>query len=432
MKILRKIAMITCFLIYALGTFLNVQGKEAAADVYVINLHGEVNDAMASYLERELDIAYQNNQKAIIDIDTWGGFIISAESLSNILLNSPVETTAFVSGKAISAGVIITISCDNVSMAPTAVIGAAEPIPYSEKVLSAWKGLLSTASEQNNRPVDVINAMADSRIVIEGYSKDDDLLTLTASQALDLGVSDAICSSVDEAIDFFDLGETYEIAKYTLSDGVASAITSTVALTLFFILGFAFMILEIFTAGFGVAGVISIICFALYFFGGFLAGSAQWWAAALFILGIIALVVEMFIPGFGVFGISGLVLCVLALVFSSNSIDQFARRAGIALSVCVVLIPIFIKIFGKIKMFDRIANKEMQTVGQGYVINQVSDEIVGKTGIAVTELRPIGVIEVEDKRMDAFSEEGFIAKGSEVVITGKKSSSVVVRKTKQN
>ena len=263
-----------------------------------------------------------------------------------------------------------------------------------------------------------------------GYSKEDDLLTLTSSQAVDLGVSDAVCSSVDDVIKYFSLGKTYSTAPYSLSDKVASIITSITAMNIFFILGFAFMILEIFTAGFGVAGVLSIICFSLYFFGGFLAGSAQWWSAALFILGILALVIEMFIPGFGVFGISGLILCVLALVFSSNSIEQFATRTILAIGVCAVLIPIFIKIFGKLKLFDRIANKEMQTVGEGYVISQVSDEIVGKTAMAVTELRPIGIIELDGKRMDAFSEEGFLAKGSQVIVTGKKSSSVVVRKVK--
>ena len=48
----------------------------------------------------------------IIDIDTWGGIVTSAGDISNILLNTPVETTAYVSSKAVSAGVLLTISCD--------------------------------------------------------------------------------------------------------------------------------------------------------------------------------------------------------------------------------------------------------------------------------------------------------------------------------
>ncbi len=428
MKILRKILIITFFLLYAAGSFLGASGEENAADVYVIKLSGEVTGAMSSYLERELENARQNNQSAIIDIDTWGGQVVSAGEISNILLNSPVETTAFVSTRAISAGVILTISCDNVAMAPTSYIGAAETIPNTEKVLSAWKGMLSTAALEKNRPEDVILSMADSRIVVDGYSEEGELLTLAARQAADLGVSDALCNNINEVIEEFGLGQTYEIAPYTMSDKAAAALTSTMALNIFFILGFAFMLIEIFSAGFGIAGVISIICFALYFFGGLIAGTAQWWAIGLFVLGIVALVIEMIIPGFGIFGISGIVMLFLSLVFSANSLEQFATRAGYAILVCIVLIPILIKIFGKIKLFDRLANKEVQSVSQGYVISRAKDDIIGKTAVTVTELRPIGIIEVDGNRMDAFSDEGYISKGEKIEITGKKSSSVIVRK----
>ncbi len=428
MKILRKILIITFFSLYAAGSFLGASGEENAADVYVIKLSGEVTGAMSSYLERELENARQNNQSAIIDIDTWGGQVVSAGEISNILLNSPVETTAFVSTRAISAGVIITISCDNVAMSPTSYIGAAETIPNTEKVLSAWKGMLSTAAIERGRPEDVILAMADKYKVVEGYSEEGELLTLAARQAADLGVSDALCNNINEVVEEFGLGETYEIAPYTMSDKAAAALTSTLALNLFFILGFAFMLIEIFSAGFGIAGVISIICFALYFFGGLIAGTAQWWAIGLFVLGIVALVIEMIIPGFGIFGISGIVMLFLSLVFSANSLEQFATRAGYAILVCIVLIPILIKIFGKIKLFDRLANKEVQSVSQGYVISRAKDDIIGKTAVTVTELRPIGIIEVDGNRMDAFSDEGYISKGEKIEITGKKSSSVIVRK----
>lgn len=426
--------MITCFLLYLAGSFFSASSEETAADVYVIELHGEVNDAMASYLERELKVAEENNQTAIIDIDTFGGLIISTEEIVNILLTSEVKTTAFVSGKAISAGALITIACENVAMAPSSYIGAAEPVSStgeaitSEKTLSFVKGIMSAAAIENGRPENVIHAMTDKRVVIEGYSQEGELLSLSSHQAVELGVADVLCSDLDEVTEYFELGQTYVIAPFTLSDRVARGLTSTVAMSIFFSLGFAFMIMEFFTAGFGVAGIISIACFALYFGGGFLAGTAEWWAIALFVLGAMALFIELIIPGFGVFGISGIIMCILGLLFSAESIGEFAFQAGFALVVCIILVPIFIKVFGKLKIFDRIANKEEQNVSDGYVINQASDDIIGKEALVVTELRPIGIVELEGKRMDAFSNEGYIAKGVKVEVTGKKSSSVVVRK----
>jgi len=431
--------MIACFLLYALGALLGVSGQEEVSDVYVINLHGQVNYAMVSYLERELESAEQNNQPAIIDIDTLGGRVDFAEEIVNILLNSSVETTAFVSGRAISAGVLLTIPCENVAMASSSYIGGAEPVNSageavtSEKTLSYIKGIMSTAAIENGRPEEVIHAMTDKRVVIDGYSEEGELLTLSSHQAVELGVSDVLCDNIKEVLEYFQLGETYEIAQYTLSDKVASLLTNSITLSILFTLGFVFMIIEIFTAGFGVAGVISIVSFILYFFGGAIAGTAELWAIGLFVLGVMALVIEMFIPGFGAFGFSGLVMCLLGLVFSAESIEQFARRAGIAMIVCAVVVVtlILLKKFTKIEFLDKLANKEEQTVDEGYVINQVSDEIIGKKAIVVTDLRPIGIVELDRKRMDAFSGEGFIGKGDEVVITGKKSSSVVVRKIRK-
>jgi membrane-bound serine protease (ClpP class) len=76
--------------------------------------------------------------------------------------------------------------------------------------------------------------------------------------------------------------------------------------------------LEISTPGFGVPGMIAIICFGTIFAGSALStlGSLE---LILFLLGAVLLVVEIFlIPGFGAVGISGILLMVLALVFSQQ------------------------------------------------------------------------------------------------------------------
>lgn len=417
-------------MLYLLGATMPIIADEPIADVYVIKLHGEVTDAMASYLEREIEVAHQNNRNVIIDIDTFGGYLVSADKIINILLNAPIETTAFVSGKAISAGVALTISCDNVAMASSAYMGAAEPIPFSEKTLSAWKGMLSTAAIEKNRPENVIHAMADSRITIDNYSNEGELLSLSSSQATQLGVCDYVCDDISAVVKHFKLGSTFEYATYSMSDKAASVITSTVAMNIFFSLGFALAIIEVFTAGFGVAGALSILCFVLYYFGGIIAGSAQWWSIALFIAGAMAIIIEMFVPGFGIFGIAGIVLCTLGLVFSSSSIDEFAQRAGIAMIVGVVLIPICIAIFGKVKVFDRVINSEVQSIEKGYTVSKVKDYMIGQEAIVINALRPIGIVEINDKRMDAFSEDGYIEQGKTVIVIGKKSSSVIVRKQK--
>lgn len=429
MRILRKSLIYLAFSLYAIGTFFSNVKAADEASTFVISLHGEVNDAMASYLERELKVAQGLGVQAIIDIDTWGGQVISADKISSILMDTPVETTAFVSGKAISAGVVLTISCDNVAMAPDSYIGAAEVVPFSEKGLSVVKGLLSTIAQSQKRPEEVILAMADKRIVIDGVSKEGELLTLSSLQAKEQGICDEICNDINEVLKVFDLGNDYQRAQYTTADKVASAITSSIALNIFFTLGFALVILEIFTVGFGVAGFGAIICFALYFFGGVIAGITQWWAIVLFVAGGVSLAIEMAVPGFGVFGFTGLVLSLLGLIFSASSIEQFATMVVITIIVCAILIPICIIVFGKIKIWDKVINSENQTVDAGYTATDESNEsLIGRVAIVITPLRPSGIIRIDNKRMDAVSRGDYIEVGKEVEIVEIKSCSLVVDK----
>jgi len=44
------------------------------------------------------------------------------------------------------------------------------------------------------------------------------------------------------------------------------------------------------------------------------------------------------------------------------------------------------------------------------------DALLGRTGTAETELRPVGVVRIDDRRHDALSEHGVIANGSEIVV----------------
>ena len=94
-------------------------------EAVVINIHGEINGALISYLEREVKKAEKAGAEVIIiDIDTWGGFVFAAEQINDILSSANIPTIAYISKKAVSAGVMITISCDMVVMTPGSHSGA--------------------------------------------------------------------------------------------------------------------------------------------------------------------------------------------------------------------------------------------------------------------------------------------------------------------
>ncbi|MCK5129650.1 MAG: nodulation protein NfeD [Clostridiales bacterium] len=434
MRNYRLLKIIASFVFAIIFLFSTGQFSLADSDnAVVINIHGEINDALVAYLDREVTAAQENGAEVIIlDIDTWGGFIHSSERINDILSNVQVPTIAYISKKAVSAGVMVTISCDKVAMTPGSNSGAAETIPNDEKTLSAWVGMLTSAAEVAGRPIDVVKSMADKRMVIDGLIEEGALLNITANQAVEYGYADVVASSHQEALTAFGY-EGYDIstADVTTADKVARILTGSIALNILFSAGIFFMIMEIFTAGFGAFGILAILCFALYFFGGVIAGYTQWWAVALFIIGAVALGIELIVPGFGIFGAIGIVFTLLGLLFSAKNMREIVIRGGIALVVCVVSIPIMIKIFGRLKIFDKIILKSSSSAEEGYIVPTPQRlSINGMTGIAATDLRPSGMAQIDGRRIDVLSIEGFVNKGTKIKVIETKGNRIVVESQK--
>jgi membrane-bound serine protease (ClpP class) len=204
-------------------------------------------------------------------------------------------------------------------------------------------------------------------------------------------------------------------------------------LSILFYAGVFFMILELFTAGFGMFGIISIICFVIYFFGGVIAGYTEWWSLVLFILGIIAIAIELTIPGFGVFGAVGIVLVLLGLMFSARTMQEFFTRAGIAIIICIVSIPIMIKLFGRLKLFDKIVNKSVEATEEGYTVPKKERvDILGMTGITKTPLRPSGMAFINDKLFDVLSIEGFVDSGVNIKVIETSGNRIIVKRVDNN
>ena len=53
---------------------------------------------------------------------------------------------------------------------------------------------------------------------------------------------------------------------------------------------------------------------------------------------------------------------------------------------------------------------------------------VGQSGVAATDLRPSGYIEIDGKKLDAEAEEGFIAKGERIAVKMVRGINLIVYK----
>ncbi len=64
---------------------------------------------------------------------------------------------------------------------------------------------------------------------------------------------------------------------------------------------------------------------------------------------------------------------------------------------------------------------------EGFQASLFPKELIGKSGIAATDLRPSGHIWVDDRAIQALSKDGYIEKGSPVQILGGQGSHLIVK-----
>jgi len=241
------------------GYAVNNDGKK----VYYTLLKGTINKKLASDFEGVLKEAERTKAEAIIlEIDTFGGRLDSAVKIKDKLIDTKIDTIAFINKKAISAGALISLATRHIVMAPGSTIGAATPVrltyweerPASEKVISYFRKEMKSTAEANNHPGDIAEAMVDPDVKIEGVVEKGKLLTLTTKEALRLKVAEHEAKDLDELFQKFHL-QGIEIEKRPIpwTEKVVDLVPSTFPLRdwhIWAFVGIGLVIGEIFTAGF--------------------------------------------------------------------------------------------------------------------------------------------------------------------------------------
>jgi membrane-bound serine protease (ClpP class) len=148
---------------------------------------------------------------------------------------------------------------------------------------------------------------------------------------------------------------------------------------------------------------------------------------SLFLMGLFLLLMEIFIPGFGVVGILG-ILCILAsgvVAYFKLSpkwgVLAFVMGAGIAIAM-VLLFP-------KTRVAKAMV---LRTSHQGSAAEPQLRELVGQRGVALTPLRPAGTVAVEGRPVDAVTEGQFVEQGKNVRVIKASGGSVVVEAVEEN
>lgn len=412
------------------------QESEKSGLVYWIPLNQSIEQGLAAYLERTFAEAEEAGADAIvIEMDTLGGEVTAALSIGSLIGHSPVPVTMFIKGEAISAGAYIALNAETIFMTASSAIGAAEPRLITgetadPKTVATWASNMRAAAESHGRDPEIAEAMVDRNKEIEGLTSKGELVSLSATQAVEYGMADKIVKNQQDVLDEMGYPRAKVVEMHmTLSEKLARVITSPFVVPILFLIGLIGIGIEIFTPGFGFPGVIGLIAFGLYFFGHYVAGFAGNETIILFVVGIILMIVELFIPGFGIFGILGLISLIAGVVMAAYNAVYGLAALLIAMVVTVITIVVAVRYFGRRGAWKKFVLVDRQENISGYVSQETRKDLEGKHGHTITPLRPAGVAMLEGKRYDVVSEGGFIAADEPVTVVQVEGVRVVVRRT---
>ncbi len=157
--------------------------------------------------------------------------------------------------------------------------------------------------------------------------------------------------------------------------------------------------------------------------------SITWPVIVCFILGIGLLVVEMFTPGFGVPGVLGIILLIASVMFMSGSFVYSLWLALVILLIVGVLLIIFFTSAqkGRISRSPIVLNDEL-TTNDGYVSSEAKTSLIGKRGKALTYLRPAGSAQIDGQRLDVVADGEFIPAETDIVVERVESIRVIVKR----
>ena len=145
-----------------------------------------------------------------------------------------------------------------------------------------------------------------------------------------------------------------------------------------------------------------------------------------YIVGSGLVILEAFIPGFGVAGISGAVLEMAALWATWRLHGVGAALIGLAAVLVLIGLAVFLSY--RSAMNGRLSKSPLvlrDTEGTAQAADKAA--WAGKSGVAVTALRPMGEAEIAGTRLNVTSAGEFIAKGTEVTVTGTENGMLTVR-----
>lgn len=367
---------VIALLVLVTGLFAHAQPEttqpatqQVRVTAVVIDVDGDIDE----YIDREVQRRFAKARElgaetVIVRINTYGGLVTSGLNISRFIKHQEdLNVIAYVNEKAISAGAMIAIACDEIVMEPNSLIGDCAPIVFGEGGLETLgeteraksespilQDFHDSAIQNGHDPLLVQSMVSLDRVVwwientqtgerrfvdqadhdrlvtgddpqwkvvdLPGVQQPVDsansLFTASTKLAITLGLATGQYRSVEEYAEAHGLNIVAELQSTAGEQAVrwlGSHVVRSLLLTIFLVT----LYMSLSTPGTGAPETVASICFIILFGIPMMSGQGQWYEVLMVIVGMMLIAVELFVlPGFGVAGIGGIVLIFTGLVLS--------------------------------------------------------------------------------------------------------------------
>lgn len=405
--------------------------------VISMTFDGPLTPVWRTYLQRGIDQAVSlDADLLVIQLNTPGGAVDLMNSLVQQILSSPVPVVVYVSPQgamAASAGTLLVLSGDFAAMSPDSVIGAASPVGSQgediESTLEAKTKEILKASVRGMAERRGVEAVRLAEEAIENAK------AASANEALKANLVDFIAKDLNDLVGQID-GQVYSMdgkdavinisnarivtVPATFIENLLGTLTNPNIVFVLLSLGVQAILIELSHPGGWVAGFFGAILLALAIYGlGIL--PVNWFGIVFMIAAFVLFILDIKAPTHGALTIAGTgsFIAGALVLFNSAQVPLFSN-----VSVPLVIgMGVFLgATFFTIVMIAVRAMKTPIATGQ--------ESLAGKTGFAVSNIAPNGIVQVAGEQWSAKLPEGseFVNQGERVEVVRTEGVKVIVRK----
>ncbi len=410
----------------------------------------------------------------LIEIDSSGGNLSESLRLAQYLADIPsdrAEVVSYISGSALGDAALIPLASDTILMHPGAKLGGPGEATISPAICKEQKSVLKEFAKSAGRSDgEVLGCICPEMQIFEynafdgrkQWSNPEWLADapdfpqwnqgepISFQNGLSFDKANEIGLVADKAISLEAVGNRFgidELPKEVQTNATEQYVEWLAGQgwlsMLLFLVGIVCLSAELSTPGLGVAGLMSAVCFLLFFWIHLFQGTVEWLEILLIAAGVVCLALEMFVlPGFGLFGITGIVLLAVGLllagqtfVFPTNEY-QWQRTAtgigqlGLIVLTLMVAAIVFRKQLANLPMVRWFALQPPKEDKELIALEQADEEmrsLMGWHGLTVSRCNPSGKATIGNRIYGVASQDVWIDEDTDIEVVGLQGHTLIVK-----